>query len=90
MFRSSLATMIGGSFAGIATAVTSGEDHRILEAAMASLITSMAIAISDHFSRKRKFREHEERFVGEHEKTRAAVNRLRVSRKPARGVKKNG
>lgn len=87
-FRSSIASGIGGVFAGGSVIATALNDSRLeLRAALATLLTAAAVAAADYLTRRRREREHEERFLAEHAKTRAALKRVN---RPRKKVKNNG
>lgn len=88
MFRSSLTTAIGGMSAGFVAVV---EKSTPLEAAVAALVSALAIAIADHFARRKTRREHEQNVHREHEITRAVVvNARRRSRRKPKEKKTDG
>lgn len=80
--RSTLATAVSGSFAGLAVAPIATP----MESALAALLTAGAVALADWAARRGQARRHEERFLEEHRKTREAVTLSR--RIPRRGNNK--
>jgi membrane protein implicated in regulation of membrane protease activity len=76
MFRSTLTTAISGISAGLAVVVTQPVPDKV-EAALAALISALAIAIADYFARAKTRREHEQNVHHEHEITRAVILKAR-------------
>jgi hypothetical protein len=81
-FRSSAACAVSGIFAGgsvvLAQAATKPS---ILESALAAFLSAAAVAIVDHYGRKRQIRAHQDFVEGVHRKTRASVSRPRKRRR---------